>query len=211
MDKLVKIKFSLADWEYAVPGPYISDVVFVSPPSSLAAKDGAFNRQGWAMCKLAAAQNIVDGRILTQLRLGVIATPQIYTFYRAQANPVGAPPGIANTYNLWFYTTQVLLKRIVGGTAATLKTYTFSPALSISTWYYFRLTWWQYLGPLLTVILRHKLEQFKDGAWVELFYIDDSVNSFKDSAVNKVGFYLTHNSSTNPTAIDDTEIWKAIT
>lgn len=204
--------FSLEDWDYATPGPYISDVVYISAPSSLAARyDAPFDRQGWAMCKLAAAQNVFDGRIVNYNRYGISASSFINWFFRTQANPPEPTTPPANCYYTHWGVNYVYLFRRVAGGNTTLATYNFDPALSFETWYHFRTTWWQYLDPSLTKLLRIIVEQFKEGAWVELFTHDNSDNLWADEAINKIGFMLLHDNSDKETAIDNSEIWKRTT
>jgi hypothetical protein len=53
-------------------------------------------------------------------------------------------------------------------------------------------------------------ERYVNGVWTPQFTFVDEANMWKDSPVNKVGFYLRPYSSTEGynTWIDDTEIWK---
>lgn len=200
---------SLADWDYSTPGPYISDKVFISPPSSLAArKDPPFEREGWAICKLAAAHNVPDGRIVSYNRLGVATFLAIHWIFRAQEPPDPNFLIHKNNYHFQFRHDRVDLYLTVGGVHTLLKTYTFSPSLSLNTWYQFRATWWQYITAGLTKLLRITLEQSIDTTWQELFCYDDSNNKWADSDINKLGFCLLHGSSALPTAIDDSELWK---
>lgn len=207
-----KLHFSLADWDYDTPGPYISDAVYVSSPSSLAArKELAFDRQGWAMCKLDSAKNVFDGRIVNYFRLSRIADIQLFHIYRAQANPTAAAILPANCYHVSFRPAYCVIILRTTSTDLALASYNFVPPLSLGTWYQFRITWWQYLQPDMTKLLRHTLERYIAGAWVKILQVDDSINSWKDSATNKIGFLLLHKDEIGPLAIDNTEIWKRLT
>jgi hypothetical protein len=209
-----KQHFSLADWDYDSPGPYISDAQAVSSPTSLAAKyttSPAFNRQGWAMCKLATAQCITDGRIVNYIWLFALGTTILHFIYRAQANPASAAILPLNCYHESFTYGSTHLYRRIAGVSSDLGSYSFVPNLTVATWYRFRLTWWQYLQPDLTKMLRHTVEQEVAGVWVNRLTVDDSVNSFSTSAVNKCGFLLLHLNQINKiVAIDNSEIYKKV-
>lgn len=204
-------KYSLMDWDYEDPGPYISDEVYVSAPTSLAAQQKVgLIRQGWAFCKLPAALCVPDGRIVSGIRLCDAIAIRLYWFFRAQAYPPEGQVDPDNCYALFYRCQDVRLYRIVGGGLSLLYDYNFPTPLAAETWYWFRLTFWQYLPADLVKLLRVTLDRWISGAWENLFIKDDSDNMWAESEINKVGFNLRYGAAQKITAIDDTEIWERI-
>ena len=197
---------SLTDWDYPTPGPYITLEQYISPPSCLAAryKSGVIDRQGWAVCNLSPAYNIYDGRIVSYLRFTAPYQRNFCWMFRMQALPSSptAPP--SSCYFYGFFPTTITLYRI----GTNIASYTFSPALSIETWYRFRATWWQYLQPDMTKMCRHTLEFETSTGWIKIIDKGESINSFATSSINKIGFIVQHNSIDKDCCLDNTELWK---
>ena len=208
---IIKKHFSLDDWDFSTPAPYLDTTVYVSSPTSLAARYAPpFNRYGYAFCKLPLAQNVPDGRIISYNYYGYSINGVVKWYYRAQTYPPAADGIPANSYRICWGNNYVIIQKTVNGQTSTIARYDFSPYLSLNTWHLFRATWWQYTGAGPTTILRHRIEHYKDGNWVTLIDFDDGNNHWAGSSVNMVGVQLSHAVENRIEAVDDTEIWKKI-
>jgi len=211
MDKLVKIKHSLIDWDYKTPTYLaISDLYKVSLPTSLCSGGaGGVGHQEWIFLKSTLAPCIKEGRIVTYVRRPSVGFNGGFFFFRVQALPTNANP--ANCYRVWNYGTEYFIQQIVAGVVTTLKTGAISPTLPYGSWYKERVTWWESIAANLGKFLRILYEKDIGAGWQEIATYDHTANLWSASAVNRVGLYLMPGSLPNCLFNDDTEVWKGIT
>ena len=188
-----------SDWDFSAAqgvGWEIDTTTYISSPSCLR----ALASTQVVLAKKVGCTNLPQGQVVSWCRAESL-THFLGIFFRNQA-----AVGLAN------YTDTYWMERALNGNSAACIarrfesgsqkwSASFGPltALSISTWYKFRLTWWIDWGSL-----RIRLERWNGSAWVqEGSDCIDATNKWSVSAINRPGLYLGY----SDTRHDDTEIW----
>lgn len=181
-----------SDWDFSGAGWTIETAQYVSSPSSIYSAAGLY-----LLCRKSTCQVLPEGQFVTWLRRATTAAG-LYAFFRNQTALGSA--GYQNTYAVIrsLGAGNAILRRFNSGTPTDVGIFGSLGALSINTWYKFRVTWWRNWGKL-----RVRLERWTGSAWQqEGSDVEDATNQWDTSSVNRVGF-----SMQGSDYWDDTEIY----
>lgn len=203
-----KLHFSLSDWIFPSPTYMaIRDDQYISSPTSL---KSLFSpealRKEFVWLKSTIAPCVKDGRFIDWYRWSHSTYQMKHILFRSQTTPPLDIP--SNCYYLNLRPNFAMLYARQAGIDSLVASCNFTPDLLQNTWYHYRMTWYSYLGEDLLEVMRAVFDIEVEGEWVEKFNIEDSINAFKDSEVNRVGFMARLRSSILNTWVDDTEIWQ---
>lgn len=203
--KLYLLKHSLADWDWE-ENMYreLTTAQFISPPSSLMLYTQAGAHEfNTALCRHPDTQCLAEGELghwmRTQNKLY-----WVHFNFRNQC-PLGNA-NWSNCYHLYFMYNQATLHRRINDTDTGIAYVPIS--IDKEMWYHFRVVWWNGQNlegyPALAVELYQEIE----GEWVKkgdtMF---DTMNQWKDSSINRVGF-TSRGNIVYVRYVDDTEIWR---
>jgi len=206
--KKVANHHTVADWDFSAGMTKdLSVIQFVSPPSSIHLGDFPNNTiDGAILCRIAEAQCIPEGRIVTWARQRTPANQYRYTF-RNQA--VLGSANSDDCYQVQVDTTHWYLYRYVGGAPTLVGTR--SANHWADYWAHHRVSFYNGQDPLGIDALVVIYEREIDGVWTpqdEPIY--DPVNMYKDSPTNRLGL-VSHGCFAGwEQWYDDTEIWQRV-
>lgn len=205
-----KLKHSLGDWNYRPNTDLIITTDHcVSSPSSIAnARVSPSEADAWIFLKASVRQNIPEGRLITYTLIESLGQKSLAWFFRAQALPPAANP--QDCYDFEMTATQILLRKIVAGSSATLKTENLTYTWNFMQWYHYRMTWYEFIDANLDPVLRCTFETQIGAEWVEQLTHDIPNPLWSDSATNLVGMLTHAYTPAKRQFIDDTEIWEKI-
>jgi len=196
---------AVSDWDFFLPvgGKSLDATLYISSPTSLkASPSGAQSIRCCCLSRLAEAQNLPQGQLVSYYRRGSNPCPPGPVFRNQSA--LGSP-NMSNGYHGYFSTSSLIVYRRVADVDTSVGSIAVS--LANATWKRFRTTWWNGENLLGVPAICIRLEE-DDGAgnWVLKGTLYDTANQWKDSEVNRVG--LTWQGGGTQTAnYDDTEIW----
>jgi hypothetical protein len=182
------------DWDFQNAGWTIDNTTYVSSPSSYKEAAGYTTLSRRTNCQV-----LPQGRIITNFRASNTAR---YLHLSCRNQAALGTADMLNTYAVIraLAGSNAQARRFVDGSYAWTADIGAVDALSINTWYKFRITWWNDWGSL-----RFRLERWVTDAWVqEGIDVSDPANTWATSGVNRVGFASGGSASVWQ---DDTEIW----
>jgi hypothetical protein len=189
------------DWQHGDTGRSLSDLFFVSAPTSLEMTAGPERFLSNILCRIPATLCIPQGEVRTWVRGPHPSfTPCLF---RNQA-----PLGTSDHENCYFigvaYGISYLYRRVDGSSYYPDTSVCYTAA---NVWLHYRTFWYNGLTPGEVPALCVDIYLEVDGEWVkqgETLY--DTVNAFKDSEINRCGIRANVSSDTS-VYHDDTEIW----
>lgn len=185
------------DWDFSTTNWILDTSIYVSSPSSFKALEELD-----MLCKYTGTTNLPQGRLVTWWMTNFTAG---ITFYFRCQTPVGSA-SVDETY--WVFLDQI--NAIVDAGRTTEPRYaerksSLIGGWDINKWWLNRVTWWS--DPNIGLIIR--VERMMRDTWQKECedFIDEN-DVWKDSTINRVGFYLSASDVDGQyTWIDDTEIW----
>ncbi|GAH92036.1 unnamed protein product [marine sediment metagenome] len=201
--KLLAAHHTVADWDFQQGSQYrsLDATYFISEPTSLKLGPPPVNWPDTVLCRIPATQLLPQGEVRTWMRVHMVACyPAVF---RNQHALGGADD--QNCYFLQQAAAAVYLYRMVGG-FSTLCDQT-TGYFAIDTWLHYRTVWYNGKTPGEVPALCVDYYREIAGEWIKLGNtMYDTVNMFKDSAINRVGFHAFLYPNTY-SWFDDTEIW----
>ncbi len=204
MNKILPVHHSIADWDWeqGATNRSLSATQKVSAPTSLRILKptaGAFYEV--ILCRFADALLVPQG----ELRTWQYSSRNIFYFavFRNQA-----ALGTANYSNCYVWVldaTNATLYRMINGVSTTIGSV--ACPFTYPLWNHWRTVFWN--GENLAGVPALCVNLYKEvtGAWVQQgATLYDTVNQWKDSAINRLGFRA-YSENNYPEYWDDTEIW----
>lgn len=192
--------------------PNYDSLVYLSSPRSLHGYMGT----GWPTGTKYMGDSMLTGyacipeiRIVNNVIWHYLQSESHYDWFRAQAMPPWPVAYPLNCYALQFYNDLVRFGYYVAGGWNTIATYTFSPALSLDTWYKYRFTMWDYPSHADPQKVAYQFDLWETDHWTTYLSGQTDAQLWSGSAVNYYGNFLNESGHYDSpgTRIDDLEIW----
>jgi len=189
---------AVLNWDRSHIDWSLDPAFYISAPTSL--KDDP-PPNGLFLHRAPAAQNLPQGRIIEWFRPGDTGRFDIY--FRNQAALGGADA--QNTYRASARpnVSEARFYRFDAGVRTTLVTWPWQT--TPNAWNKIRISWWNSLDDFGEDALAMLMEYQVGALWVAVGTFYDPLNSWKESAINRVGIGSYYSAAWH----DDTEIWRA--
>lgn len=204
LEKPLAKHHTMADWDYSTSptNVFLSDDTYVSAPTCL--KQPAPGSGGYSdvvLCRIPATLLLPQGEVRNWMsRFHASYVP---AYFRNQA-PLGFA-NFLNTYGVLFFGTTLRLQRWTGGGLSTRDETTCQQ--QVAAWTHFRIFWYNGLTPAEQDAICVDCYIEVAGEWVKQgSTLYDTSNLWKDSAINRCGFFIP-SLAPHPCYADDTEIW----
>jgi hypothetical protein len=194
---------AVSDWDFQYGASYhsLSPTYFVSTPTALKMGDTTPSGGNALLSRLTDVQCVPEGELRTWLRCHT-STDSLFIFRNQAALGVA---NVQNTYGMTISGGNCTLWKMLGGVYSAVGT--FACAITSNVWQHWRAVWWN--GENLTGTAAMVFQLYLadvDGNWVLKGTLYDTVNSWKDSSINRVGL-IKAGADSVANYYDDTEIW----
>ncbi|MBA7532467.1 hypothetical protein ES705_24693 [subsurface metagenome] len=201
--KIEAVHHTLADWDFQFGATYrsLSADTFISAPTSLKYSNCPVGWGNEVLCRIPATLNLPQGEMRGWFQT---TKNHITTAVFRDQSPLGTAP-FQNCYYVLVYLGEARLTRLINGVGPPVDT---TPCyLAFNEWIHYRTVWYNGMTPGEEEALCVDVYVEVAGEWIKqgdtLYH---TANSWKDSEINRCGFYV-QLSSGMTRYFDDTEIW----
>lgn len=194
--------YSVGDWDFKNNVWGISNLEFISSPSSLKIGPASPSGSNLLLCKNPAVLKVTTGRLITYLRnYSIVSINDLY--FRNILAPGSAND--ANCYKVYPYLTGTVWYLYERVNSVNVRTWSQpKSAQTANTWYRWRVSWWYAWGALQV-----SLDLEVDGQWQQLGDIITVPNDlFSAETYQRIGFALPYYTGASVSYADDTEVWE---